>query len=77
MSARIIPIGRTELLFNFNQSGMVDMCEVVYDYDEETDTLRKELVEWVDTEYFSNGIVKVADSHNHGRDPEERFLGSI
>lgn len=64
--------GRQELLFNFHESYMADMCEVVYDYDEETDTLRKELVTWVDTVYYSNGMVKVAASHNHGRDPYER-----
>lgn len=64
--------GRQELIFNFNESFMGAMCEVVYEYDEETDTLREELVEWVDTEYYSQGLVKVGCSHNHGRDPEGR-----
>lgn len=64
--------GRQELIFNFNESFMGAMCEVVYEYDEETDTLREELVEWVSTEYYSGGLVKVECSHNHGRDPEGR-----
>ena len=64
--------GRPELIFNFNESYMADMCEVVYDYDAETDTLREELTAWVDTTYYSNGMVKELMSHNHGRDPEAR-----
>ena len=64
--------GRQELLFNFNESFMADMREVVYAYDEETDTLRKELTDWVSTAYYSNGFAKVELSHNHGKDPEGR-----
>lgn len=64
--------GEQELLFNFNESYMGAMCEVVYAYDEETDTLREELRDWVSTVYYSNGIVKVEMSHNHGKDPEGR-----
>lgn len=64
--------GRIELIFNFNESSMVGMREVVYEYDEETDTLWEELTGWIDTTYYTNGIVKVMDSHNHGRDPYER-----
>ena len=64
--------GRPELIFNFNESYMADMCEVVYEYDAETDTLREELVAWVETAYYSNGMVKELMSHNHGKDPEGR-----
>lgn len=64
--------GKQELLFNFNESFMADMREVVYAYDVETDILREELVNWVNTAYYSNGTVKVDLSHNHGRDPEGR-----
>ena len=64
--------GRPELIFNFNESYMADMCEVVYEYDENTDTLREELIAWVDTTYYSNGMVKELMSHNHGKDPEGR-----
>lgn len=64
--------GRQELIFNFNESYMGAMCEVVYDYDAETDTLHEELAEWVSTEYYHGGLVKVEMSHNHGRDPEGR-----
>ena len=66
--------GRQELLFNFNESYMGDMCEVVYEYDEETDILREELTTWVSTDYYSNGMVKVDASHNHGKDPEGRGI---
>lgn len=64
--------GRQELLFNFNESYMGNMCEVVYEYDEEADILREELVTWVSTDYYSNGMVKVEASHNHGKDPDGR-----
>ena len=66
--------GRQELLFNFNESYMGNMCEVVYEYDEETGILREELITWVSTDYYSNGIVKVDASHNHGKDPEGRGI---
>lgn len=66
--------GRQELIFNFNTSNMAGMCEVVYDYDAETDTLWEELAAWVDTTYYSNGLIKVSDSHNHGKDPEEKGI---
>ncbi len=64
--------GKQELLFNFNESYMSEMREVVYAYDEETDALREELTCWVSTAYYGNGIVKVEMSHNHGKDPEGR-----
>ncbi|MDE6700542.1 MAG: hypothetical protein K2K10_05965, partial [Acetatifactor sp.] len=64
--------GKQELLFNFNESYMGNMCEVVYEYDEETDILREELLTWVSTNYYSNGMVKVDASHNHGKDPAGR-----
>ena len=67
--------GRQELIFNFNASNIGAMCEVVYDYDTEKGILREELAaEWVDTTYYSNGFVKVSDSHNHGKDPEARGI---
>lgn len=64
--------GKQELLFNFNESYMAEMREVVYAYDAETDALREELTCWVSTAYYSNGIVRVEMSHNHGKDPEGR-----
>lgn len=66
--------GRQELVFNFNESCLGYMCEVIYGYDEESDTLREELAVWPNTTYYSNGIVKVPDSHNHGWDPESRGI---
>lgn len=64
--------GRQELVFNFNESTTGSMREVVYEYDQETDTLWEELADWVNTEYYPGGLVKVQWSHNHGRDPYER-----
>lgn len=64
--------GRQELIFNFNESSMAGMCEVVYEYDVETDTLREELEAWVMTEYYYNWLVRMPMSHNHGKDPECR-----
>lgn len=66
--------GRQELIFNFNTSNMAGMCEVVYGYDEESGTLREEFAEWVNTVYYGNGVIQVPDSHNHGKDPEERGI---
>lgn len=68
--------GREELIFNFNTGNLGSMCEVIYDYDAAKDTLREELAEWVDTTYYSNGFIKVSDSHNHGKDPEVRGIWS-
>lgn len=66
--------GRQELIFNFNTSNMAGMCEVVYGYDEKSGHVREEFAEWVDTAYYSNGLIKVSASHNHGKDPEERGI---
>ena len=66
--------GGEELIFNFNTGNLGSMCEVIYDYDAEQDILRDELAEWVDTTYYSNGLIKVSDSHNHGKDPEQRGI---
>lgn len=66
--------GSQELIFNFNTSNMAGMYEVIYAYDEESDTLREEYSGWVDTAYYGNGLIRVSDSHNHGKDPEERGI---
>lgn len=66
--------GRQELLFNFNESSLADMRETVFDYDRKANILREELTAWVDTEYYSNGIVKASMSHNHGKDPAGRGI---
>lgn len=66
--------GSQELIFNFNTSNMAGMYEVIYAYDEESDTLREEYSGWVDTVYYGNGLIRVSDSHNHGKDPEERGI---
>ncbi|MBD5523441.1 MAG: hypothetical protein HDR04_03295 [Lachnospiraceae bacterium] len=66
--------GREELIFSFNTGNLGSMCEVIYDYNAEKDILWEELAEWVDTTYYSNGFIKVSDSHNHGKDPEVRGI---
>lgn len=66
--------GRQELIFCFHTGNMASMCEVIYDYDVEQDVLREELAAWVDSTYYSNGFIKVSDSHNHGEDPEEKGI---
>lgn len=66
--------GSQELIFNFNTSNMAGMYEVVYACDEERDTIREEYSGWVDTAYYSNGLIRVSASHNHGKDPEERGI---
>ena len=67
--------GRDELIFNFNDTYMAAMREIVYDYDEENDTLRTELGDvFPFTRYYSNGYVKEDASHNHTCDPETRGI---
>ena len=67
--------GRDELIFNFNDTYMAAMREIVYDYDEENDTLRTELEDvFPFTTYYSNGYVKEEASHNHTCDPETRGI---
>ena len=67
--------GRDELIFNFNDTYMAAMRELVYDYDEENGTLRTELEDvFPFTAYYSNGYVKEDASHNHTCDPETRGI---
>lgn len=66
--------GSQELIFNFNTSYMGGMYEVVYACDEASGTLREEYSGWVDTAYYNNGLIKVSESHNHGKDPEGRGI---
>ena len=67
--------GRDELIFNFNDTYMAAMREIVYDYDEENDILRTELDDvFPFTTYYSNGYVKEDASHNHTCDPETRGI---
>ena len=65
--------GRDELIFNFNDTYMAAMQEIMYDYDEKTDILQTELESsYVMNTYYSNGYVKVGASHNHTCDPQTR-----
>ncbi len=65
--------GRQELLFSFSQGdSTAGKCEVVYAWEEETDTLQVQLRDWLGPEYYHTGLVKVDASHNHGKDPYER-----
>ena len=65
--------GRDELIFNFNNTYMAAMQEIIYDYDEKNDILRTELEDiFIITKHYSNGYVKEEASHNHTCDPETR-----
>lgn len=67
--------GRDELIFNFNDTYMAAMREIIYDYDEKTDILRTELETFfIMNTYYSNGYVKADASHNHTCDPETRGI---
>ena len=67
--------GRDELIFNFNDTYMAAMQEIVYDYDEKTDILQTELETFfIMNTYYSNGYVKADASHNHTCDPETRGI---
>ena len=67
--------GRDELIFNFNDTYMAAMREIIYDYDEENVILRTELEDvFPFTTYYSNGYIKEEASHNHTCDPETRGI---
>ena len=67
--------GREELIFNFNDTYMAAMQEIVYDYDENTHVLQTELETFfIMNTYYSNGYVKADASHNHTCDPETRGI---
>ena len=67
--------GRDELIFNFNDTYMAAMREIIYDYEEEDVILRTELEDiFPFTTYYSNGYIKEEASHNHTCDPETRGI---
>lgn len=57
--------GREELIISYSTSSMAGMFEIVYGYDPDTMELTRELLEFVDTTFYDNGVVIAMASHNH------------
>jgi len=57
--------GREELLINYQGSVMAAIQEMVYDYDESKGELYREIWDFPDIKYMSNGYARSDHSHNH------------
>lgn len=58
--------GRDELLIQYTTDVMAGMLEIVYDFDQETGTMREELSEFPLIAYYENGTAEAGWSHNQG-----------
>lgn len=58
--------GREELLLFYTEISMAGMAAYIYDWDEESNQLREELLEFPALSFYENGIVKADWSHNQG-----------
>lgn len=58
--------GREELLVFYTETDMAGMVAYVYDWDEEANQLREELLEFPALTFYENGIVIAEWSHNQG-----------
>lgn len=58
--------GREELLIFYTETSMAGMVCYVYDWDEEANQLREELLEFPMLTFYENGFVKAEWSHNQG-----------
>lgn len=61
--------GDEELLILYTNATMAGMIELVYDYDEESGSLRSQLSEFPYVTFYDNGIIWAGMSHNHGMAP--------
>ena len=59
--------GREELLIDYQGSVMASIQEMVYDYDESKGELYREIWDFPDIMYMSNGYARSDWSHNHTR----------
>ncbi|MDE7332945.1 MAG: hypothetical protein K2O16_12055 [Lachnospiraceae bacterium] len=61
--------GGEELILYITSSSMAGMREVVYDYDEKTDTVREEYSGFPGGNFYENGLIEEGLSHNQGMAP--------
>ncbi|MDE6389115.1 MAG: hypothetical protein K2L82_15055 [Lachnospiraceae bacterium] len=61
--------GEEELILRITSTSTAGMREVVYDYDEETDTVREEYSGFPGAYFYDNGLIEEEWSHNQGMAP--------
>jgi len=61
--------GKEELIICFITSSMAGMREVVYDYDENTDSVVEEYTGFPGAVFYENGLIEEGLSHNQGMAP--------
>lgn len=65
--------GEEELILCFTTSSTAGMREIVYAYEEETDSVREEYTGFPGVVFYENGLIEEKMSHNHGMAPVDDF----
>lgn len=65
--------GKEELLLCFTTSSMAGMREIIYDYDEKTDSVTEQYSGFPGAVFYENGLLEEGMSHNHGMAPMGDF----
>lgn len=58
--------GNEELLVIYTTTYMAGMVQLIYDYDEKSDSVREEFIEFPSVTFYENGVIVADRSHNHG-----------
>lgn len=58
--------GMEELVIVFGTAPMAGMCEWVYGYDADSDSVYQELAVFPNVQYYTNGLLEAGWSHNQG-----------
>lgn len=57
--------GREELIISYTETGMAGMLEVIYDYDPDTELLKREFMDFPMLSYYDNDIIIAYASHDY------------
>ena len=58
--------GNEELLVVYTTTYMAGMAQLIYDYDDKSDSVREELIEFPSVTFYENGVIVAEWSHNQG-----------
>ncbi|MGN0425738.1 MAG: hypothetical protein ACI4FY_10515 [Acetatifactor sp.] len=58
--------GNEELLVIYTTTYMAGMAQLIYDYDEKSDSVREEFLEFPSVTFYENGVIVADWSHNQG-----------
>ncbi|RGZ00886.1 hypothetical protein [Clostridium sp. AM58-1XD] len=58
--------GRDELIIQYTTTYMAGMAAGIYGYDEASNTIREELLEFPALTFYNNGVIEAGWSHNQG-----------